>query len=46
MRDGERSVVRRLAASIVELAWRVNGTEATKFLDPIDRAVLQVPVDT
>ncbi len=46
MQVGERGAVRRLVGSVVELAWRLNGTGPSKFLDPIDRAVLQVPVDT
>ncbi len=39
-------MIHRFVRGVVELAWRLNGTEPTKFLDPIDRAVLQVPVDT
>jgi hypothetical protein len=42
----ERFAVHRLFESVVELAWRLNGTGPSKFLDPIDRAVLQGPVDT
>ena len=38
--------MRRMVDSVVALEWRLNGTETSKFLDPIGRAVLQVPVDT
>ena len=46
MQVERQSVVRRLVGSVVELAWRLNGTEPSMYLHPLDRAVLQGPVDT